>query len=155
MFQEGFNQSYKNYLVLRGFDPSANPLIILKRAIIDSWLEPGFHNFWRVWNPGIGHLLYRLYLLMGGNHIRLIAALLVFMFCGLIHDEIVMLIFRRPFCAFTVAFTLFGILALLNRSLESILNQKRWPRLLNAVINISFLAGSIYSAVQLQMYIFP
>ena len=62
MFQGGFNQSYDQYLILRGYDPSSNKLIILKRALIDSLAEPGFHQFWGDQNPGIGYLLFRLYL---------------------------------------------------------------------------------------------
>jgi hypothetical protein len=155
VFQGGFNQSYDQYLILRGYDPSSGKLTILKRALIDSWGEPGFHQFWKVWNPGIGHLLYRLYLWLGGNRNRLIATMLVFTLCGFMHDVLVMLIFRRPFAAFTAAFTFFGILTVISRALGPILQQKRWPGLLNAFINVCFLAVSIYSAVQLQMCIFP
>jgi hypothetical protein len=155
MFRDRFNDSYNRYLMLRGYDPSGSKLVILKRALVDSWGEPGFHRFWRVWNPGIGHLLYRLYLALGGNRIRLVATLLVFAFCGAMHDVIVMLIFRRPFAAFTAAFVLFGILAALSHSLEPMLRQERWPRLLNVCTNVICLAGSIYLAVQLQMFLFP
>jgi hypothetical protein len=155
MFQGRFNESYNQYLILRGYDPSSSKLIILKRALVDSWGEPGFHRFWRVWNPGIGHLLYRLYLVLGGNRIRLVATMLVFTLCGLVHDVLVMLMFRRPFAAFTAAFVFSGILAVINRSLEPILRQDRWPRLLNVFSNVSCLAVSIYSAVQLQMFVFP
>lgn len=155
MFQGRFNESYDRYLILRGYDPSSSKLIILKRALVDSWGEPGFHRFWRVWNPGIGHLLYRLYLVLGGNRIRLVATMLVFALCGLVHDVLVMLMFRRPFAAFTAAFVFSGILAVINRSLEPILRQDRWPRLLNVFSNVSCLAVAIYSAVQLQMFVFP
>jgi hypothetical protein len=155
MFQDRFNQSYEQYLILRGYDPSSGKLIVLKRALIDSWGEPGFHQFWRVWNPGVGHVLYRLYLSLGGNRIRPIATMLVFTLCGFMHDVLVMLIFRRPFAAFTAAFTFCGILTVISRSLEPILDQERWPRLLNVFTNVSFLAASIYSAVHLQMLIFP
>lgn len=155
MYQGGFNESYNQYLILRGYDPSSSKLIILKRALLDSWTEPGFHQFWKVWNPGIGHLLFRLYLLLGGNRIRLIATMLVFMSCGFMHDILVMFIFQRPFVAFTAAFVFFGILVVINRSLESILGQDRWPRLLNALSNVSCLLISISIAVQLQMFVFP
>ena len=155
MFQGGFSESYSQYLILRGYDPSSSKLIILKRALVDSWGEPGFHQFWRVWNPGVGHLLYRLYLVLGGNRIRLVATMLVFTLCGLVHDVLVMLMFRRPFAAFTAAFVFSGILAVINRSLEPILRQDRWPRLLNVLINVSCLAVSIYGAVQFQMFVFP
>ncbi len=155
MSQSGFNESYNQYLALRGYDPSASKLMILKRALIDSWGEPGFHQFWRVWNPGIGHLLYRLYLALGGKRKRLIATMLVFALCGFAHDGLVMLIFRRPFVAFTLAFVFFGFIAVISRSLELILCQDRWPKLLNVSANISCLAASIYVAVQVQMFIFP
>ena len=151
----GFNESYEQYLVLRGYDPSANKLLILKRALIDSWAEPGFHRFWQVWNPGIGHLLFRLYLLLGGNRLQLIATMLVFALCGLMHDVLVMVMFRRPFVAFTVAFSLFGLFAVANRAVENRLHQERWPGLLNLTANVSLLAASIYSAVQLQKALFP
>ncbi len=155
MFQDRFNESYDQYLILRGYDLSSSKLLVLKRALVGSWGEPGFHRFWRVWNPGIGHLLYRFYLALGDNRIRLAATMLVFTLCGLVHDVLVMLIFRRPFVAFTAAFVFSGILVVINRSLEPILRQERWPRLLNVFSNVSCLAASIYSAVQLQMFVFP
>jgi hypothetical protein len=151
----GFRHSYERYLVLRGYDPASGTLVTLKRALVDSWGEPGFHRFWRVWNPGVGHLLYRLYLLLGGSRIRLTATMLVFALCGLVHDVLVMLIFRRPFAAFTTAFALAGILTVVNRSLEPLLHQERWPRLLNVLANVSCLGVSIHCAVQLQMLLFP
>lgn len=155
MRQGGFSQSYNQYLMLRGYDPSSSKFTILKRALIESWVEPGFHRFWRLWNPGMGHLLYRLYLVLGGNRTRLIATMLVFTSCGFMHDVLVMLIFRRPFAAFTAAFVLFGLLALISRSLEPILHQDQWPRMLNGLTNVTCLAASIYSAVHLQMFLFP
>jgi len=155
MNQGGFNESYNQYLILRGYDPTLSKLTILKRALVDSWGEPGFHKFWRVWNPGIGHLLYRLYLVFGGNRYRLVATMLVFVLCGFMHDVVVMLIFRRPFAAFTSAFFILGILSVINRSLEPFLHQDRWPRLLNVFSNVSCLALSISTAVQLQMLVFP
>ena len=103
MFQGGFNQSYDQYLILRGHDPSSSKLIILKRALINSWAETGFHQFWRVLNSGIGYLLFRLYLAWGGNRNRLIATMLVFAICGFLHNVFVMLISTRPFIAFTAA----------------------------------------------------
>jgi hypothetical protein len=155
MFEGGFNESYDQYLILRGYDPSSTKPAILKRSLVDSWSEPGFHQFWRVWNPGIGHLLYRLYLLLGGNRFRLIATILVFTLCGLAHDLGVMLIFRRPFAAFTVAFFLCAIFAVVNRSLECVLHQERWPKLVNALLNVSCLSASIIAAVQLQTSLLP
>jgi len=154
MSLEKYIKDYNKYLILRKYDPSSGKLRILKRALLDSWGEPGFHRFWQVWNPGIGYFLYRLYRLFGGNRNRLISTILVFVLCGLLHDAIVMLIFQKPFVAFTVAFILFGVLALINRAIEPIIDQKRWPRLLNTISNVSCLAISIHFAVQIQMKIF-
>lgn len=155
MSQEGFNTSYNQYLLLRGYDPSSSKLLILKRALIDSWGEPGFHQFWRVWNPGIGLLLFRLYLFLGGNRRRIITTVIVFGICGFMHDLIVMAIFHHPFLAFSTAFISFGILALINRLLEPDLNQEKWPKLLNAFCNATCLGASIFAAVQIQMAVFP
>jgi hypothetical protein len=155
MSKVGFNQSYDQYLILRGYDPATSKLLILKRALIDSWAEPGFHEFWEVWNPGVGHLLYQLYRALGGNRFQLIATMLVFTFCGFVHDVLVILLFRRPFVAFTASFIFFGIFTVLSRTLEPILRQNRWSGFLNVFTNVLVLTVSIYAAVQLQMLIFP
>jgi hypothetical protein len=79
----------------------------------------------------------------------------VFIFCGWLHDLVVMSIFRRPFMAFTLAFMFCGILALINRAVGPSLRQDQWPRWINAISNAACLAGSIYTSVQLQMLAFP
>jgi len=79
----------------------------------------------------------------------------IFILCGILHDAVVMLMFRRPFVAFTTTFFFCGVLTVGSRSFEPILRQERWPRLLNALINMSCLAVSVYAAVQLQMFLFP
>jgi hypothetical protein len=155
MSESGSNTSYNQYLVFRGYDPSSSKLLILKRALIDSWGEPGFHRFWRVWNPGIGHLLYRLYLFLGGNRNRIFSSILVFLICGFLHDLIVMAIFHRPFIAFSTAFISFGIIASVNRILEPALHQERWPIIYNVFSNVTCLGVSIFAAVQIQMAVFP
>ena len=128
---------------------------LLRRALIDCWAEPGFHRFWQVWNPGIGHLLFRLYLRLGGNRIWPLAMPAVFVVCGVGHDLAVMAIFRRPFLAFTAAFLLFGLMAALSRALAAVLHQERWPWFLNVGANVACLAIAIHAAVQLQMWVFP
>jgi hypothetical protein len=103
----------------------------------------------------MGHLLYRLYLALGGNRNAFVATMFVFGLCGFAHDVLVMAIFRRPFVAFSTAFVLCGTLAVINRSLESVLHQEQWPRAVRVLANVSCLAVSIYAAVQLQMFVFP
>lgn len=150
-----FERSYKQYLAIRGYDPSSSRLLVLRRGLIDCWGEAGFHRFWRVWNPGVGHVLFKLYLFLGGSRNRVVATFFVFAVCGAIHDLVVMLIFHRPFFAFTAAFFSSGLLSLANRLLEPILHQDRWPSPLNALSNVTCLAASVHFAVQLQMAVYP
>lgn len=94
------------------------------------------------------------YVPLGGNRLRSMATLLVFGLCGVMHDVLVMVIFRRPFCAFTAIFAICGILAVVNRRLKPNLHQERWPIPANALVNVSCLALSVYADIQLQVAIF-
>jgi hypothetical protein len=146
---------YREYLLLRGYDPRSSKWSTLKRALIESWAEPGFHKFWKVWNPGIGYLLFRLYLFLGGKQKRTSSTLLVFLVCGFLHDVVVMVIFRHPFLAFSGAFLCFGLLAIISRGLETWFRQERWLMLINVAVNVSFVALSVHAGVTLQRAVFP
>jgi len=148
-------RGYTDYLLWRGYDPESGKWSILKRALIESWAEPGFHSFWQVWNPGIGHLLFRLYLFLGGKKRRALTTLAVFGACGFLHDAAVMCMFRRPFLAFSGAFLCFGFLTIASRRLATWLRQDCWPMLANAALNISLVAASVHAAVTLQRMVFP
>lgn len=152
--QEG-RLNYQEYLVFRGYDISAGKVNILKRALIESWGEPGFHRFWQVWNPGIGHLFYRLYVFLVGKRFRILSTLLVFVVCGIAHDAVVSALFLHPYLVFTGVFSLFGVCTIASRALEPILRQEKWPCLINAALNLMLLGVSIFLAVQLQMKLFP
>jgi hypothetical protein len=66
-----------------------------------------------------------------------------------------MVIFWRPFIAFSTAFLSFGAIASFNRLLEPILNQENWPKIVNGFFNLTYVVASIFAAVQLQMAVFP
>jgi hypothetical protein len=150
-----YKQRYREYLLLRGYDPESNKWSILKRALIESWAEPGFHRFWKVWNPGIGYLLFRLYLLLGGKQRRTFTTLVVFGACGLLHDVVVMMMFRHPFLVFSCAFLCFGFLTMVSRSLETWFRQDRWLTPANVAVNVSLVGVSIQAGVTLQQITFP
>jgi hypothetical protein len=145
-----FAESYRRYLIRRRYDPAAGKLTILKRALIESWWQPGFHNFWRVWNPGVGHLLFHLYLWFGGSRRQPYSNLAVFLLCGLVHDGLVMALFGRPFIVFSLAFTSCGVLSLASQILEPRLQPQGWPKAVNATFNLAGLGFSISLAVELQ-----
>jgi hypothetical protein len=144
-----YQQRYRQYLLLRGYDPDTSKWSILRRALLESWAEPGFHRFWQVWNPGVGYLLMRLYLLLGGKRRRTVTTLVVFLACGFLHDAAVMMMFRQPFMAFSCAFLCFGLLTVVSRRFEPWLRQDRWPVLANATVNIMLVAGSVHAGVTL------
>jgi hypothetical protein len=146
---------YREYLLLRGYELKSSRWSILKRALIESWAEPGFHSFWQVWNPGIGYLLFRLYLLLGGKKRRALTTLLVFCVCGLLHDATVMIMFRRPFLVFTCAFLCFGLLTVVSRRLATWLRQEHWLTQANVALNVSLVALSFHTGVTLQRIVFP
>lgn len=148
-------ENYREYLLLRGYDPDSSKWSVLKRALIGSWAEPGFHRFWKVWNPGIGYLLFRLYIRIGGKQRRTLTTLAVFLVCGLLHDVVVMAMFRHPFLAFSCAFLCFGLLTIMSRGFESRLRQDRWWTPANAAVNISLVAASVHAGVTLQQIVFP
>jgi len=105
---------------------------------LDSWAEPGFHRFWRVWNPAYGYLLFRLYRRMGGSRRGPLPALVVFSACGFVaHDLPVGILFGRPIIVCTIAFLVWGLFASISRTFESRLTG--WPPFLRALCNLSLL----------------
>ena len=144
-----YQQRYREYLSLRGYNPDSGKRSVLKRALFESWAEPGFHRFWQVWNPGIGYLLFRLYLLLGGRQRRTLTTVVVFLVCGFLHDVAVMIMFRQPFLAFSCAFLCFGLLTVASRGFEPQLRQDRWPVLANVAVNVLLVAVSVHAGVTL------
>jgi hypothetical protein len=144
-----YGQRYREYLSLRGYNPDASKWSILKRALFESWAEAGFHRFWQVWNPGIGYLLFRLYLLLGGKHRSALTTVVVFLFCGFLHDAAVMIMFRQSFLAFSCAFLCFGLLTVASRRFEPWLRQDHWPVLANVTVNVLLVAVSVHAGVTL------
>lgn len=135
-------ESYKEYVRMRGYGDHLNDWPCFKRSFLTCWAEPGFHRFWRAWNPGIGYFVFRLYLLLGGKQNRAIATLLAFVLCGTLHVLAVYPFFRRWSFSLPVTFLCFGVLTLVSRGLEGVLCQDRWPTVINVALNIGLVIAS-------------
>jgi len=95
-----------------------------------------------VWNPGIAYFVFRLYVGLSGRRHRVLATLVSFLVCGLVHTLVVAPLLGRWSNTLLVTFTCFGILSLLSRSLAPILRQERWPSIVNILVNVALVLGS-------------
>jgi hypothetical protein len=121
---------------------------------LDCWAEPGFHRFWRVWNPVYGYVLFRLYLYLGGPRRRVSLSLLVFALCGFVaHDLPVSLIVGRPLLVCTTAFFAWGILASAARFLDRPLAFASWPCGLHVVVNLVLVGGGLVAGAVVQAWL--
>lgn len=142
--REIYNQYVKTYyqfLKRRGYGKHNNDWPFYKRSFLTCWTEPGFHRFWRIWNPGISFFPFQLYRWLGGNRNRIPATILAFVVCGLAHNIVVFLFLGWSF-TLPVAFFSFSILSLLSWYLRKPLRQDLWPAGLNIALNLVFVIAS-------------
>ena len=132
---------YRRFARMRGFR-SFNDWPYHRRGFLECWLEPGFHRFWQVWNPGIAYFVHRLYLALGGRRRWAVPTVLAFALAGLAHTIVVAPLVQRWSYSLVVTFALFGLLTVVSRRLATTLRQERWPRALNAMLNLTLVAGS-------------
>jgi hypothetical protein len=130
-----WEKDYMKFARMRGFQ-TFNDWRYHVRGFILCWMEPGFHKFWQVWNPGIAYFVYRTFIHLGGRKHWVLPTIVSFILCGFAHTVIVFPFFRRWSHTVIVAFTCFGILTVVSRYLSSILRQERWPVLINTSINV-------------------
>lgn len=129
------------YLRRRGFEPPWYSLVSLKRWWIDSFAQPGFAQFWRLWNPPMGFLLHQLYRGLGGDQNRVLACLGTFAAAGFFHD-VIRLFVRKSHSInpeLTIAFVIFGMLVLLTspRRVQRFMRRLSWP--VHCVLNAACL----------------
>lgn len=129
--------NYKQFLELRGFGKHVNDWPFVKRGFLECWLQPGFHRFWQIWNPGIGYFAYKIYLSCGGKKRQNTATIAAFLINGMVHNLVVSLIMWRWDFPLPFTFTLFGILTIVSRRLDGHINMIRWPKIFRLVINVS------------------
>jgi len=127
---------YKRYLKRRGFGDHIHDSFFVNRGFLECWLQPGFHHFWQVWNPGIGYFAYKLYLAFGGKNRRSIATVASFLVNGLVHNLVISLLLWRWDFPLPFTFTLFGFLTVISRWLEAPMRMSKWPRVCHLALNI-------------------
>ncbi len=117
---------------------------MLRRLFLDSWVQPGFHRFWQVWNPVYGYFLFLIYRALGGSRRPLVAGISVFVFCGFIlHDLPIQLVTGEPRIVCTVAFLNWGVFAFLSRKLGPVLGFDRWSRVANLCVNVILIGSGL------------
>jgi len=121
---------------MRGFNSELNDWPFVRRSFIACWAEPGFHRFWRVWNPGISYFVYRIFVRLGGRKRRDRATVAAFLINGFLHNFVAFPFLWRWSWVLPIAFLFFGVITVLNRKAEPWLRQDRWPWLVNAVLNV-------------------
>lgn len=142
-------ETFDAYLRARGFDPK-NPAGMLRRMFITCWGEPGFHAFWRLWNPYFGYRLFQLYLALGGSRRPVVASLGVFTACGfLLHDLPATLLSGHLSLASTFAFGLYWASALVSRALAARLAFERWGRPVNGAVNATLVLAGLVGGAKL------
>jgi len=125
----------------------------ISRAFILCWAKPGFHCFWRYWNPGIGYMTFRLYHKLGGNKNRIMAILFTFLINGLIHNLVLL-----PFLGWSITlpatFLFFGVFSVISQKLQVLLHQRNWYWPFNAVINIGLVVLSFDAGFRINAFLF-
>ena len=138
----------------RGFR-TINDRAFAVRAFLLCWAEPGFHRFWRVWNPGISYFVHRLYLRLGGRIHRDRNTVLAFVANGLVHNLVVLPFFQRWWSwTIPVAFLAFGLLTVASRRLEGRLRQERWPWPLNVAVNVGLVCLCMNLGFRVEDWVF-
>jgi hypothetical protein len=133
--------TYAQYCLRRGYKPPFKGWPVIRRSLFQSWAQPGFHRFWRVWNPPVGYLLYKLYVLFGGNRNRIISTSIVYAISGALHDLVVITLVPIWGPIITSSYLVSGWLSLLSLKMERILHQKKWPPILNVILNFILIVG--------------
>lgn len=128
--------NYKQYLKLRGFESHVNDWLFVKRGFLECWLQPGFHRFWQVWNPGIGYFAYKVYLFCGGKYRWKTATFAAFLVNGLVHNLVVSLILWRWDFPLPFTFTLFGALTIVFKWLDKHIDMYKWHRIFHLALNV-------------------
>ena len=129
--------AYRSYLARRGFRTDTG-WSFARRAFLECWARPGFHWFWRQWNPGLGFVTFLLYRRLGGNRCRVASTLGTFVLSGIGHN---LLVFPWLGWSLTlpVAFLCFGLLVTVGPTMSRVLRQDRWPSLLNIPLNVTLI----------------
>ncbi len=136
--------SFPEFLELRGYSLKQGAGAMLRRLFFDSWVQPGFHRFWQVWNPVYGYFLFLLYRALGGSRRPFLAGISVFVFCGaVLHDLPIALVTGEPKIVGTLAFLSWGVLSFLSRKMEGVIDFASWPRGASLIVNVLLIGSGL------------
>jgi hypothetical protein len=107
-------------------------------------MQPGFHRFWQVWNPGISYFFYKAYIHLGGNTHRIILTIVVFSLDGWIHNIIAYPFLRKWSYVLPITFTIFGFLVVVSRELDQFVQWSRVPWVLHLILNLGLVLASFH-----------
>ncbi len=94
-----------------------------------------FSTFWNYWNPVFGYYLgIKIFKPLKKFLPVYISLIFTFIFCGLIHDVVTMLIRGKLSLFFTVWFLIMGIMVFISKKTDYNLSQKKW--ILRALVNL-------------------
>lgn len=135
-FHKRYVDDYKAYLGMRGFGTHINDRSFAMRGFVTCWWEPGFHRFWQSWNPGIGYLTYKFYLLLGGKKHQNLATIATFLVNGLLHNLVVIPFVKR--CDFPLPFTFlcFALFTVGFRWLDNYIDLEKLPDICHLCLNV-------------------
>ena len=128
----------KSFYIKRGYKFPLESTDVLLRWWFLSFAQPGFHRFWRVWNPLLGYLLFLFYIILGGNKRPFLATFVVFTSCGFVFHDLLTLKDIIELDT-TISFMIWGVLCDLSRRYELHKTQEKWPWVVNVLVNASLL----------------
>ena len=132
--------SFNRYLRRRGYKAPWETANALHRWFLLSLTQPGFGNFWRVWNPVFGYYLLGLYRRLGGDDRRSVACLVTFGTCGFLHDLFAFIFLGEDFCLkVTIAFCIYAAMAMATSGYGSLRFLRGLPWYVHVVLNASLL----------------
>ncbi len=135
----------------RGYQYPLQSGDVLLRWWFLSFAQPGFHRFWRVWNPLLGYLLFLFYVALGGNKRPFLASLVVFTCCGFVFHDLLTL---KDAIALdtTISFMVWAVLCDLSRRYHLHKIQEQWPWISNVLVNVLLLYfGKVVGSFSWQM----
>ncbi len=102
-----------------------------------------FAVFWNFWNPIFGYYLGTKVFKPLKQHIPDgLALVLTFVFCGMVHDTVTILIRGKLSLFFSVWFLIMGMAVLISKYISSDLSNKKW--LFRAFINVTIMGLCLY-----------
>lgn len=111
-----------------------------------------FSVFWRYWNPIWSYYLGK-YIFKPLKKVlpAALALLITFIFCGFLHDVVIILVRNRIILLFTPWFLFMGCCVILTNWIKMNYSHFVWP--IRALINLLFILGCLYLAYQVKIEI--